>query len=142
LKVYVVTAGEYSSYRIEAIFTEREKAVAYAAIHSSQYKSLCIEPYETWDDVVSEGKDVFRVYIDDGQFTVRKLPESAFANRGFNFYKEMFVRQYPVKAKDPEGNLLTIGYKRCIDVVAKDKAHALKIAQDKWAEHKAQKAGI
>lgn len=53
-KVYVVTRGEYSDYGIEAIFTNREAAEKYCAVHPNIYGD---EPMiEEWD--ISEGTEI------------------------------------------------------------------------------------
>ena len=39
MKIYIVTDGAYSDYHIEAVFTTRENAEKYAAIHSCSYVS-------------------------------------------------------------------------------------------------------
>lgn len=36
-KVYIVTSGEYSDYRIESIFTNREAAEKYCAVYQNRY---------------------------------------------------------------------------------------------------------
>ena len=44
MKVYIVTSGEYSSYEIEAVFTDYHKAEIYCAIHPTMNSE--IEEYE------------------------------------------------------------------------------------------------
>lgn len=46
MKVYIVTSGEYSSYSIEAVFTDKKQAELYAAVHSDDYIPCYVE---TWD---------------------------------------------------------------------------------------------
>jgi hypothetical protein len=58
MKVYIVTDGIYSDYHIEAVFTDKEKAEAFAAIHT--YNNV-----EEWDadELLPEGKtDVYVFY--------------------------------------------------------------------------------
>lgn len=45
MEVYIVTSGEYSSYCIEAVFTDRKQAELYVATHSRDYMVCEIE---TW----------------------------------------------------------------------------------------------
>lgn len=53
-KVYVVTRGEYSDYDIEAIFTNREAAEKYCAVHPNIYGD---EPMiEEW--YISDGSEI------------------------------------------------------------------------------------
>ncbi len=56
MKVYVVTAGEYSDYHIEAVYSTREKAELYVATHEGE-----IEEYDI-DEPVMEGKAYYGVY--------------------------------------------------------------------------------
>ena len=48
MKIYVVTEGEYSSYHIEAVFTDREKAFAYAIL----------DPYRNVEEYTADQTDV------------------------------------------------------------------------------------
>ena len=54
MKVYVVTSGDYSSYRIEKVFFNKEKARFYQMINcpSDGY----VEEYEISDDVVNDNQ--------------------------------------------------------------------------------------
>lgn len=47
-KIYIVTSGEYSDYRINAVFTTKEKAVDYVEQHGTDYN---IEEYNLDEDV-------------------------------------------------------------------------------------------
>ena len=49
MKVYVVTAGSYSDYRIEKVFTDKVKAEEYA---EWLYDSNPVKEYNTEDDLV------------------------------------------------------------------------------------------
>lgn len=46
MKVYIVTTGEYSSYSIEAVFTDEKQAELFCAVHSKDY---WIYDYEVWE---------------------------------------------------------------------------------------------
>ena len=46
MKIYVVTAGSYSDYRIEKVFTDKAKAEEYA---EWLYESNPVKEYETED---------------------------------------------------------------------------------------------
>lgn len=52
-KIYVVTAGEYSDYRIEAVFSTEEKAYEYVQQNGTDF---CIEEYNLDEEVVKETK--------------------------------------------------------------------------------------
>lgn len=61
MKVYVVTSGEYSDYRINAVFTDRRKAARFAAAENLLHKYCLrrIEEFETYDnniDIESNGR--------------------------------------------------------------------------------------
>ena len=57
--VYIVTAGEYSDYRIEAVFLNEEKAEKYCSIKNrkSNYTNYRIETYDTCDNDISFQND-------------------------------------------------------------------------------------
>lgn len=47
-KIYIVTSGNYSDYRIDAVFTTKEKAVEYVEQHGTNYH---IEEYNLDEEV-------------------------------------------------------------------------------------------
>jgi len=53
-KVYVITRGVYSDYGIEAIFTNREAAEKYCAVHPIEYWDEAM--IEEWD--ISDGSEI------------------------------------------------------------------------------------
>lgn len=63
MKVYIVTQGEYSDYRIKAVFTDNEQAELYAAVHSGEYDPCEVEKWDT-DEVHMEGaENIKRLWI-------------------------------------------------------------------------------
>jgi hypothetical protein len=50
MKVYIVTAGEYSDYHIKRVFLERSLAERYVALQTNSQEDFSIEEYETDDD--------------------------------------------------------------------------------------------
>jgi len=53
MKVYVVTAGQYSDYHIEQVFLDKEKAENYVKYHNSDpdwYDCATVEEYDTADE--------------------------------------------------------------------------------------------
>ncbi len=46
MTVFIVTRGEYSDYHIEAVFSNREDAIKYCALHNDDYEPCEIEEYE------------------------------------------------------------------------------------------------
>ena len=58
MKVYIVTQGIYSDYRIEKVFLDPEKAKAHAMMINSKYEDAIVEVYDTFDDDVVVNKDL------------------------------------------------------------------------------------
>ena len=52
-KIYIVTSGNYSDYRIDAVFTTKEKAEEYVQNNGSDYR---IEVYNLDEPIVKENK--------------------------------------------------------------------------------------
>lgn len=52
-KIYIVTSGEYSDYRIESVFSTRKKANEYVQQKGTDF---CIEEYNLDEEVVKETK--------------------------------------------------------------------------------------
>lgn len=55
MKIYIVTSGEYSSYHIDGVFLDREKAEYYCAVHKyndcyGYSESMMVEEYDAEDD--------------------------------------------------------------------------------------------
>lgn len=92
MKVYVVTAGSYSDYHIEKVFTDKAKAEEYA---EWLYEPNPVEEYETEDDlqVNKYYKILINMCIHDfknGEPTVlvSKECEANFYNRGYIYYTD------------------------------------------------------
>lgn len=45
-KVYVVTSGKYNAYHIDCVFSTKEKAMEYVALHNITSNDYDIEEYE------------------------------------------------------------------------------------------------
>ena len=52
-KIYIVTSGDYSDYRIDAVFSTKEKAEEYVQQHGTNYR---IEDYDIDEEVKKEIK--------------------------------------------------------------------------------------
>lgn len=46
MKIYIVTSGEYSDYRIDAVFTDKSQTELYVATH---YEDCDYKEIEEWD---------------------------------------------------------------------------------------------
>ena len=92
MKVYVVTAGSYSDYHIEKVFTDKAKAAEYA-------EWLCgsnpIEEYDTEDDLVVNkyykilvSMRVYDFKSDSPKVLILKECEANFYSRGYIYYTD------------------------------------------------------
>lgn len=138
MKVYIVTEGCYSDYHIEAVFDSYGKAVAYVGAKASRYSDHQIETYDTESVQVVKERRWFKVYMEGGEWLAIEVEEPAPGDYTSTFHTN-------VSKKDSigfiDGKLSHIN-EYSIDVVAKDKEQALKIARDRFAKYKAGKAGI
>lgn len=50
MKIYIVTSGKYSDYRIKRVFRHKEKAERYLSLCDTYFNESVIEEYETCDD--------------------------------------------------------------------------------------------
>ena len=61
MKVYIVTSGEYSDYSIRRVFTDKERAELYCAMHEEEYYDPYIaEEWETDDVEIDTAKPYMR----------------------------------------------------------------------------------
>ena len=123
---YAVTDGDYSDYHIIAITDNKERAENIKKLYSGKYSEPMIE--EFFD---SESKDegfYYVTYRADGSYDAF-LQDFGMKNLSdINIVKESILRNS--------------WWKYSVLVMAKDENHAIKIAQDLWAEYKAKKEGI
>lgn len=119
--IYVVTDGEYSDYRIKAVFTEKERAEKYIKLYGG-----VIEEYEAnkeliHEDLYDRGFRPFQIWYDVKEETM-KIEERTFGLTHF----------------DPNliGPVLQ-GMGLWIHCYAKDKEHAAKIANERIMQKKA-----
>jgi hypothetical protein len=135
MTVYVVTAGEYSDYHIAGIFMDKNKAEIFCAIHNDKensYEEYIIEEYENDDDMevdetlkvtykyefYANKKGSINVYGGSGLHSLKKKNEVIPPHKYFQDYHIIVYLDEP-DARD----------------------RALKIAQDMWAEYKANVVG-
>lgn len=60
MKVYIVTSGEYSDYGIEIVFTDRDQAELYCAMHENDYDSPRVEEWDADDVEIDSAKPYMR----------------------------------------------------------------------------------
>ena len=63
MKVYIVTQGEYSAYRIEKVFLNKEKAEKYAKYKSTDYDECFVEEYDTYDENLIAKKHYIKCFL-------------------------------------------------------------------------------
>ena len=126
-KVYIVTAGTYSDYHIVGATLDRKQAELACEVYGwkdSLGYSIDIEEYDL--DIfngIKKEDHIYRVTIwENGGYSVKD-------ERGCYYLN-------PINDEDMAWGDYTV------TVVARDEAHALKIAQDKRAEYLARKEGI
>lgn len=123
---YAVTDGDYSDYHIVAITDNKERAENIKKLYGDNYSEPMIEEFfdgeaknEALYDVVYKTNGSYKVFLQD--FDMNKLSDINIVN---------------------ENTSHNDWWKYRVLVMAKDRTHAIKIAQDLWAEYKAKKEGI
>lgn len=124
-KVYIITRGGYSDYHICAVTLDKKRAKKLVKLYSDRFDKANIEEY-TLNEAIERA--VYGVVFDaDGVCRRVKVDEYDIG------YKDGYVdTDY-----DLDEGPLTIYW-----VEAADEAHAMKIAQDRYAHDKAKKEGI
>lgn len=100
-KIYIITSGEYSDYRINAVFTTKEKAVDYVEQHGTYYN---IEEYEIDKDVEKKTQLWCIVFfVEDGNLSEaiptsrnrNELVDTCYIFDTYDYEKEKsFIRLY------------------------------------------------
>lgn len=118
MKIYVITAGEYSDYGICAVTDDKKSAERLRKIYSSKWREARIETYDT-KYIYEEPKTYwsFEVSLNGAIVTGELL---------------YFREEEETEINEVE----LVGAKFYINVIAKDQSHAEKIAFDKIAEYK------
>lgn len=98
MKIYIVTAGTYSDYKIEAVFTTEEKAEAYVDKYGD-YDNRSIEEWDTDTENTDKETALYTVRIDDYGTEVE---------RNNSHYKRDTIRAYKCFLGGKIGYALTI----------------------------------
>lgn len=123
---YAVTDGDYSDYHIIAITDNKERAENIKKLYSSKYSEPMIEEFF---DGEAKNEALYNVlYNTDGSYNVTLQTFDKEYSSDINIVRENVSNNH--------------WWKYQVFVIAKDENHAIKIAQDLWAEHKAKKEGI
>lgn len=116
MKIYIVTDGVYSDYHIEAVFTTRENAERYAAIHSCSY----IEEYEADAIQVQGNIDIYVIHKFDVYKGDFNLDAHYYSDKKFTAVRKGWLSDAEVY----------------VSLDKFDKKKAEKIAQDMYAQWK------
>ena len=122
MKIYVITKGEYSSYHIVGVTTDKKAAQRLKKIHENKFISTRIEIYE---DSFENSLPIYEVFAD-------KETSSIEINR--QDVPVYSIKKMGVIQETPSGYIF--------DVQAENKKAAQKIFFDALAQHKAEKEGI
>lgn len=118
MKIYVITAGEYSDYHICAVTDDKKSAERLRKIYSSHWREARVETYDTK-----------YIYEDPRSYWSFEVSLNGAIITGELLY---FREEEETEINEVE----LVGTKFYINVIAKDRSHAEKIAFDKIAEYK------
>ena len=125
MKLYAITKGEYSDYRIITLTTDKERAERLAKLCSTDYEDATVEEYE--DGVVLENRNMFQVlYYKDNSIRCNEL---SFEDKARLCEEPPIVRKHGVYALQYE-----------VLVEAENHDIATKIACDVLAKYKYKEA--
>lgn len=127
MKVYIVERGDYSDRNIVGAFSSRKRAVAYIEfkLKSCRYPdSYAIYEMEIDEEKVVSDNNMFDVFFANGVWDARETDYIADGEIGK-------MGMSPLSFKDMSGVFF-----------AKDKDHAIKMAQDVCAKMKAEEIGL
>lgn len=130
MKIYVITKGSYSDYHICAVTANKEKAKQLERLFSGICDQAYIEEYDTGEfSFIKKDEKCFDVLKIKGNIEVKETNLDL-----YEIDNEAKVSPYYRRREDILG-IKTI-------VIAKDEEHAIKIAQDRFAEYEAEQKGI
>lgn len=127
MKIYVVTTGEYSEYRIDSVFLDKHKAEIYCAKNNVRRDDYRIEEYESDDDEIEGEIDIAWKY------EIREGDRNAWGTIVHYSYRCL----NEVTESNYRSELTATVYLR-----AENDEKALKIARDMFAQYKAEKEGL
>ena len=130
MKVYIITKGEYSDYRICCVATDKERAEFLRKYFSDDWRQAEIEIFDTDDFApILEGNEMYTVTFNpDGTAKAYKVDDPDLYDRNRKVYS---MRTMTANGK--------FGYTYSVTVFARDSEHAIKIASDILAEWKYRK---
>lgn len=125
MQLYAVSQGEYSSYGISAIFDSQELAQLFIDSFGGSGDKMRIEPYELnkFETQIRQGFKPYKVFISkDG---------NAKAYISDNSHRTMSDKIYWDYVHDLKLFYKMFGFSLTVYCFAKNKKHAIKIANDK-----------
>lgn len=141
-KVYVVTSGEYSNYRIDAVFDNRDAAEVFCALGHGEM----VEEYDLLTEASAKPapRIVYRYHVRFPPYRTDYIAEPAYVLESeIEADKQMILERKnswlfrPYNIVDCSDHV-----DRYVYLKERNKSKALKIVQDRIAEYKAKQAGI
>ena len=132
--IYAVTAGAYSDYHIVALCSDRNKAEKICEVYNRSYT------FGGWGEAsVKEYRDGSRIDLDRPVFEVSIYGDLYEAKElsGEDKIEAVYENWHPFNLIYTNNGTFFF-----LDIYADSKEQAIKIAQDKYAEYSARKAGI
>ena len=140
MKIYVITAGEYSDYHIVAVTTDKEKAENFVKLHNDSkrfyYDDAYVEEYDT---------DDFDIAIDDCNAKYFKvIGEWNYVENGVDIEcDEIDSLEYIADRNNQHYHIYAGEATRWMFYcTAEDEEHAIKKATDWAAQQKAEIKGV
>jgi hypothetical protein len=122
-KIYAVTSGTYSDYRIDAMFSSKENAQNFIDAFEKRYDEFRIEEYEL-DAVVPTNKKAYFVRMDKlGNVKEIYISDSAYSfskNANISFTFDNTIMNCYVFAKD-ENHAIKIANEKRVFILAENK---------------------
>lgn len=134
-KVYIITAGSYSDYRIETVFSTREKAEAYcsAVKYSYEYPEIEEWPLDSFVDKLDKGYKCYKVVMRENGNAVKIEQSSPPYNIRDRFYTNW--RSVAKKYDSVSGAQKNMDKDYIVEIHsycwAKDEEHAVKIVNER-----------
>lgn len=139
MKVYIITSGEYSDYKIDAVTLDKEEAERMVNVFPQER----IEEYDTDDFPMILTNDPY--WNCEYSLPTRNMSGEIIYNESIEIYQEDYYYVYDLKELNKVINETKIDGSLCgfrMYIQAKDREHAAKIFYDKVAEWKAEQKGI
>lgn len=123
MRIYVITKGDYSDYRICGVAIEKEKAEEIKQLSTDSLHEAYIEEYDTDDYYVEKGR-FYQIGLDNSDVSVSETYITNVSDRN---------NVWTSRTKNPHYYVI---------VKAMDEEHAKKIGLDLIAKYKAEREGL